>query len=81
MTHARCYWFVTAKDMNQMCFVSPHWAESSLFPWRAQGAARVNDVIAGRVVQSALVPASSSVNYPPTLQVLAQSTANQELAR
>ena len=59
--------------MNQMCFVSPHWVELSLFPWQAQSAARVNDVIAGRTVQSALVPALSSINYSPALQVLAES--------
>jgi hypothetical protein len=76
MVHLRRYWFVTAEDMPQMCLVSPVvfnlWAESGLFPWQAQTAARVNDVIAGCAVQSALVPASVVCQPSPALQVLAQ---------
>jgi hypothetical protein len=59
----------------------PTWAESSLFPWRAQTAARVNDVIAGCAVQSALVPASNVCQLTPALQVLARHCSESRASR
>lgn len=53
-----------------MCLVSLHQGRTE--PVFLAGA-RVNDVIAGRAVQSALVPASRSVTFPRALQVLDES--------
>lgn len=59
----------------------PPWTESSSYPWQAQTGARVNDVIAGCTVQSALVPASDVRQLSTAMQVLAQHCSEPRASR
>lgn len=85
MVRLRRYWFVTARDTTQKCLVSPRrvppWAELSLFPWRAQTASRVNDVIAGCAVQCAPWYLLQCLSTITRLQVLARYCSESSASR